>query len=57
MDMRQHLVDVAIKAAGSLLVIVPTPPQDKGYSEFVENVRQYNFKEPFNFPNKLPYPK
>ncbi|GIY12171.1 receptor-type guanylate cyclase Gyc76C [Caerostris extrusa] len=57
MDMRQHLVDVAIKAAGSLLVIVPTPPQDKGYKEFVENVRQYNFKEPFSFPNKLPYPK
>ncbi|GFU33871.1 guanylate cyclase [Trichonephila clavipes] len=57
MDMRQHLVDVALKAAGSLLVIVPTPPQDKGYSDFVENVRQYNFKEPFNFPNKLPFPK
>ncbi|KAG8183695.1 hypothetical protein JTE90_014671, partial [Oedothorax gibbosus] len=57
MDMRQHLVDTTLKAAGSLLVIVPTPPQAAGYAEFEENVRKYNFEEPFSFPNKLPYPK
>ncbi|XP_054716917.1 LOW QUALITY PROTEIN: receptor-type guanylate cyclase Gyc76C-like [Uloborus diversus] len=56
-DMRQHLVDMAMKAARSLLVIVPSPPHDKAYTEFENKVRDYNMKEPFAFPNTLPFAK
>ena len=55
--MRDHLVDVAMKAARSLLVIVPSPPHDKGYPEFKDKVRNYNMGDPFNFPNRLPFAK
>ncbi|RWS14416.1 hypothetical protein B4U79_13306 [Dinothrombium tinctorium] len=44
-------VEAAIEAAKSLLVIVSTPPSGKSYSEFEEKVREYNSKEPFNFPS------
>ncbi|XP_035208191.1 receptor-type guanylate cyclase Gyc76C-like isoform X2 [Stegodyphus dumicola] len=57
MDRRQHLNDIAMKAAQSLLVIVPSPPHDKGYPDFEDKVREYNEKEPFKFPNTLPYAK
>ncbi|XP_042897252.1 receptor-type guanylate cyclase Gyc76C [Parasteatoda tepidariorum] len=56
-DMRPYLKEMAMKAAKSLLVIVPSPPHDKGYHDFEEKVRNYNFEEPFKFPNNLPYPK
>lgn len=57
MDMRPHHVDMALKAAKSLLVIVPSPPKDKGYRDFEDKVRDYNMKDPFNFPNALPFAK
>lgn len=55
--MRPHHVNMALKAAKSLLVIVPSPPKDKGYKAFEDKVRDYNMEEPFNFPNALPFAK
>lgn len=40
-----------LEAAQSLLVIVPSPPRGDDYSDFEDKVRQYNTKEPFNFPS------
>nr|XP_037286268.1 receptor-type guanylate cyclase Gyc76C-like [Rhipicephalus microplus] len=37
-------------ACSQLLVILPRPPAGDSYSEFIEKVREYNQKEPFNFP-------
>ncbi|XP_065155987.1 receptor-type guanylate cyclase Gyc76C-like isoform X3 [Atheta coriaria] len=42
----QHNFD---KRGKSLFVIVPTAPTDN-YEKFTERVREYNTKEPFNFP-------
>ncbi|XP_037522806.1 receptor-type guanylate cyclase Gyc76C [Rhipicephalus sanguineus] len=38
------------EACSQLLVILPRPPAGDSYSEFIEKVREYNQKPPFNFP-------
>lgn len=43
--------DVLMRAAQSLLVIVPSPPIGDGYQGFQDKVRQYNGEEPFNIKN------
>ncbi|XP_070379941.1 receptor-type guanylate cyclase Gyc76C-like [Dermacentor albipictus] len=40
-------------ACSQLMVILPRPPTGDSYSEFIEKVREYNHKEPFNFPPGL----
>lgn len=39
-----------IDACRHLLVIQLRTPEGKTYNSFIEKVREYNFKEPFNFP-------
>lgn len=39
----------SLEAARSLLVIVPSPPRGRVYSDFEDKVREYNTFMPFNF--------
>lgn len=56
MDLKENEKKAALSAAHSLLVVVPSPPSDD-YEDFENKVREYNGKQPFDFPNKLPFPK
>jgi guanylate cyclase len=47
-DLSQDDKRALIEASQSLLVIVPSPPEGVGYSDFEEKVREFNAKPPFN---------
>lgn len=55
-ELKENEKKAAFSAAHSLLVVVPSPPSD-GYEDFENKVREYNEKQPFDFPNKLPFVK
>ncbi|XP_076326547.1 receptor-type guanylate cyclase Gyc76C-like isoform X2 [Tachypleus tridentatus] len=53
-DLLDNDARVAMQAAQSLLVIVPTPPTKENYTKFEDKVRLYNERPPFNFASPRP---
>ncbi|XP_022257054.1 receptor-type guanylate cyclase Gyc76C-like, partial [Limulus polyphemus] len=53
-DLLDNDAKVAMQAAQSLLVIVPSPPTEENYTKFKDKVRLYNERPPFNFASPRP---